>query len=337
VTAAGHGMGMDSSSWVRTPMAAEKPPAVLAYDVGGTRTKIGLIEAGLVRHMVTIATDEARPRKLLDRAIRVGQELVGRYGSVHAVGLSIRGVVDPQTGVLLDVNQPLTRLIGIPLAALMEDAFGVPAYADNDARMYALGELRHGAGRGYRNLVCLTLGTGIGLGVAIDGSLLRGSRGTLGILGGHFTVQVDGPACTCGNVGCLETLIGAQALVRLFSKRSLESNTPEPALDDISPQRRFGLAASGSPIAAQVVRRFSLVLGSGVVTMIHAYDPDVVVLGGGMSRASAQFLPTVRAFVGKHAWTQPRGRVQVVTSGLGDAAALIGIATLIQDRLLRRP
>jgi glucokinase len=334
VTAAGDGTGMDSSSWVRTPMTVDKPPAVLAYDVGGTRTKIGLIEAGMVRHMVTMASDEDGPSKVLDRAIRVGHELVGRYGSVHAVGLSVRGVVDPQTGVLLDVNQPLTRLIGTPLAALMEDAFGVPACADNDARMYALGELRHGAGKGYRNLVCLTLGTGIGLGVAIDGSLLRGSRGTLGILGGHFTVQVDGPACSCGNVGCLEALIGAQALVRSFSKRAAGSNTPQPAVDDMSPQRIFGLAASGNPIAAQVVRRFSLVLGTGVVTMIHAYDPDVVVLGGGISRASAQFLPAVRAFVSEHAWTQPRGRVQVVRSDLGDAAALIGIATLIQDRVL---
>ncbi|MBE3561503.1 MAG: ROK family protein, partial [Ktedonobacteraceae bacterium] len=134
--------------------------------------------------------------------------------------------------------------------------------------------------------------------------------------------------CECGNIGCLEALIGTHALQQSWydlksTERSTMLTTSTP-----TPQQIFEAAAAGEPLATAVVQRFARYLGAGIVTMIHAYDPDVVVLGGGIMHSYKQFLPPVQAYVNEHAWTIPRGRVRIVPAALGDAAALIGIAVL---------
>jgi glucokinase len=303
---------------------------VLAFDIGGTRIKAGLVTEGQVSSLATIATEERSATAVLARIVALGREVAGDQ-PVDAVGVSVRGVVDPETGALIDVNPPLACLAGQPLQTILASEFEVPAQAENDARMYALGELRHGAGRAAANMVCLTLGTGIGLGVALCRRMLRGARGVSGILGGHFTIDLNGSRCGCGNVGCLETLIGGNALVRHATEQLRAGESSTLVADRLDPRAIFASAAAGDPVARQTVGRFTAALGSGVVTMIHAYDPDVVVLGGGLSASAEQFLPQLRAYVGEHAWTHPRGRVQLVVSELGDAAALVGAAELATD------
>ena len=195
------------------------------------------------------------------------------------------------------------------------------------------GEWAHGAGRGSCNMVCLTLGTGIGSGVVMGGRVLRGPRGVAGILAGHLTVQVDGPRCICGNLGCLEALIGTGGLIRAAGL-ALATGRPSALRDGpLDPVRIFAAAAGDAP-AREVVRDFARRLGAGVVTMIHACDPDVVVPGGGMARAAPQFLPAVQAYVDAHDWTTPLGRVRVVPAALGDEAALVGMAKLARGTTL---
>ena len=276
-------------------------PAVLAFDLGGTRIKAGIIRGATVSSLLIEATNDGRDSAdVLAGLLRLGRRL-GDEHDVAAVGLSVKGIVDAQRGVILDVKERLAGLIGRPLAVIVARELGRPVVIENDARMYALGEWRHGAGRGRDNMVCLTLGTGVGSGVIVGGHLLRGPRGVGGILAGHVAVQIDGPVCTCGNVGCLEA------------------------------QRIFEAAAAGDAPAQALAQRFATYLGAGIVTAIHAYDPDVVVLGGGVMHSFAPFLPDVQAYVDAHAWTVPRGRVRVVPAALGDAAALIGVAALTQQ------
>jgi glucokinase len=196
--------------------------------------------------------------------------------------------VDSRRGVLLDVNEPLRSLIGQPVAEMVAGELARPVCMENDARMYALGELRHSAGRGSRNMVCLTPGTGIGSGVALDGRVLRGPRGVLGILSGHLTVQVGGPRCTCGNIGCLEALIGTAAVIRDATDRLAAGRPSVLHGSRLDARRIFEAAAAGDELAHDVVQRFAERRGAGVVTMVHAYDPDIVVLGGGMMGAAAQ-------------------------------------------------
>jgi len=304
--------------------------AILAFDIGGTRIKAGLVRGGAVSALTTVPTSGDGSDAILDTIVRLGRALMGSH-DIAGIGLCVKGIVEPSRGILLDVNEALTGWIGQPIARMIADRLGHPAYIENDARMYALGELAHGAGRGSAGMVCLTLGTGVGSGVALGGRILRGPHGTGGIMCGQMTIQRDGRPCTCGNVGCLETLVGTAGLIR--SAEEALAQAPSSILREgpLDPRRIFAAAARGDPAAGEVVRRFARDLGVGVVNVIHAYDPDVVVLGGGMVHAAAQFLPSVRAYASAHAWTYPRGRVRIVPALLGDAAALVGVAEHVRD------
>jgi glucokinase len=305
---------------------------VLVFDVGGTRLKAGLARPDGISSLTTVRTDVASADALLAQMAAVGRQLL-QGKRPRAVGVSVKGIVD-SGGSLVDVNAPLDRLRGARLAERLADELDAPVRIDNDARMYALGELRHGAGRGAENLVGVTLGTGIGVGVAIDGRLLSGKRGVLGILAGHITVDADGPPCTCGSVGCLEAFIGSQGLVTDARARARSHPESPLASESLDPEAIFAAAAGGDGPAVATVERFTHLLACGVVSLIHVYDPDVVVIGGGISASASQFLDKVQRFADEHAWTQPRGRVQIAASTLGDTAALLGAAELANEAKL---
>ena len=300
---------------------------VLVFDVGGTRVKGGVAGPEGISSVTTVLTDASSADALVAQMAGLGRQLL-QGTRPSAVGVSVKGIVDPRRGTLVDVNAPLEHLSDEPLAEQLAGALDAPVRIENDARMHALGELHHGAGRGAENLVCLTLGTGIGVGVVVEGRLLRGSRGVLGILAGHITIDVDGPQCTCGSVGCLEALIGSHGLVADARARSREHHGSRLAADALDPERIFAAAAEGDSAAVATVERFTHVLACGVVSLIHVYDPDVVVIGGGLSTSASQFLDHVQRFADEHAWTQPKGRVRVAASTLGDTAALLGAAEL---------
>jgi glucokinase len=303
---------------------------VLAFDIGGSRIKAGLVRGTSITSLNTVPTISHDGADLLDTIIRLGRQLMADQ-DVAGVGLSVKGVVDPERGVLADVNEALTSWINRPFAEVVAAELALPVSMENDARMYALGELVYEAGRDCQNLVCLTLGTGLGTGVVLGRRLLRGPRGTAGVLGGHFTVRIDGATCSCGNIGCLEILVGAAGLVH-SAETALAGPQPSSLRSGpLDPPRIFAAAAAGDAVAQDVVSRFTSYLAAGVVTMIHAYDPDTVVVGGGIGHAAAQFLPAVQAYVDIHTWAILRGRVQVVPAMLGDAAALIGIAALARS------
>lgn len=322
---------MSTSRGTQGKSGAHKPDeqdVVLAFDVGGTRIKAGLVRGPeiLTRHVETLDANDPAP-DLARILVKIGEQVRGNV-AVQAVGISLKGLVDPWQGVLLDVNDVWAHLVGRPLAQMLSEAFGLPVFVENDARMYTTGELLYGAGRDADNLLCLTLGTGIGSGVAFQRRVLRGPRGVSGILGGHITVQVDGPRCTCGNLGCLEAFIGTAPLVYKAAELALAQHGTAPAPALLTPHAIFAAAREGDPVACEVVAYFTRNLSAGVVTLIHAYDPDLVVLGGGIAEASAQFIPALQSYIDEHAWTLPRGRVRVAMAELGDTAALLGIAAL---------
>jgi glucokinase len=309
---------------------------VLAFDIGGTRIKAGLVAHGRVLTSVTASTDDSGQAENVHAQLVSLGRAVAENEEISAIGISVRGIVDPIARAVVDVNPPLRCLIGEPLAARLETVFGAPARIENDARAHALGELRHGAARGATELVCITIGTGIGVAVASGGVIVRGPRGMWGILGGHFTVVVDGPDCSCGNRGCLEALIGAQGIVADAADRLRAGETSTLSLDELEPASVFAAAAEGDAIARACVDRFADVLGSGVVSLVHAYDPDLVVVGGGVSASADQFLPRLRDYVSLRAWTYPKGRVRIEVSELGHAAALVGVAEFAATESLPR-
>ncbi len=299
------------------------------------RIKAGIVRGSCGSSLQVEPTDDGEERAAL---LRLGHRLMDTCedGDVAAVSVSVKGIVDPVGGVVRDVKERLVGLVGQPVPAILTREFGQPAVVENDACMYALGEVRSGAGRGHRNVVCLTLGTGVGSGVVLDGHILRGPHGVGGILAGHATVQVDGPPCTCGNVGCLEAVVGTAGFVR--SADEAVTRDPSPSVlrhAPRTPQHTFEAAPRGDALASTLTYTFATYLGAGIVTAIHAYDPAIVVLSSGITHSFAPFLPCVQTYVDAHAWTVPRSRVRVVPAALGDTAALIGVAALATqaDRL----
>jgi glucokinase len=313
-------------------MDTGKQTDILAFDIGGTRIKAGVVRGGEISAFSILPLEECNQAGgMLAYLLRLGRQVLSARRA-NAIGIAVRGIVDPVSGMLLDVNGPLSEYIGQPLAALLGDELGAPVFLENDARMYALGEILYGAGRAYQNMVCLTLGTGVGCSVALDRRILRGARGLRGILGGHITVQVDGPVCTCGNRGCLEALIGTAALVGTIRQALADEPSSVLARGSATPRELFEAHAAGDFLAERLVARFSAHLGAGIVSLIHVYDPDVVIVGGGIMQSSAQFLAQVQMYVDTHAWTLPHARVRVVPAQLGDRAALLGVAAYIQDQ-----
>jgi glucokinase len=253
---------------------------------------------------------------------------------VTAIGVAFTGVIDPEKGEVLLLNGKIPDIEGVKVGPRLADAFGVPCWVDNDTRVYTIGEWQYGAGKGFDNVACITLGTGIGSGVISNGQVMHTQGMVGGILGGHFTVDCDGPLCSCGNRGCLESVASIPALLT-FVRDHLSRGYPSTMtgrlgndLQALSAEIVLTAVKEGDPLATFAFDRWTQRIGAGVVTLIHAYDPDVVIIGGGVMHASATILPPIQRYVETHAWTWPKGRTLVRECALGDDAALIGGAAM---------
>ena len=302
---------------------------ILAIDLGGTRIKAGLVSGDtVIEERIVPTNDERGFTEVLRTLKQVGDDLLGRAPAC-GVALSVPAVVDPVRGVVVDVRKNLLGLIDFPLADTLAEHFGLPVVMENDARLYGLGEVRAGAARGAANMVCLTLGTGVGCCVMIDGRILRGRDGLGGILAGHLTIETYGPRCTCGNIGCVEVLCRAAGLVD--EVRARLADHPDHVLACVSPltpEAVITAASAGDDLAGAALGVYLRHLAAAVTSYVHVYDPDIVVLGGGIMHADAAIVPFVGQFVQEHSWVVAHHPVVVAASTLGDHAALIGAASL---------
>lgn len=190
----------------------------LAFDVGGTRIKSGIVSGAgeVIARRMDPAEGHRGADDLLARMTARGRELCAAIPDGRpptAIGVAFTGVIDPARGQVLLLNGKIPDIEGVLVGPRLGAAFAVPCFVDNDTRVYTIGEWRFGAGNGADNVVCLTLGTGIGTGVITDGRVMHTSGMVGGILGGHFTVDCDGPLCSCGNRGCLESVASVPAFL----------------------------------------------------------------------------------------------------------------------------
>lgn len=300
----------------------EAPSYVLAVDCGGTEVKAGIVSAaGLVAAERRLASGEGEGLTAWSAAINAaaGQSLAAWSGEPPArLGLSIPGAVDPVEVTLVDLVARLPEAKRTPLAELFAP-LGLPVLADNDARAALLAERRWGVGRGIDDLVMLTVGTGLGGAALVAGSAPGGDPLLAGAQLGHLTIDLQGDPCVCGNRGCAERRASGPGLVRLAREQGL--SLPDAAAV-------FEADGKGVPGATAAVEEFTAALAAAVVNAIHAYQPALVVLGGGVTRAASRFLPGLRKLVAEHAWTVPRGRVRVEVSALGDRLGILGAAAV---------
>lgn len=278
----------------------------LCIDFGGTEIKLAVIDDArvLASAGVPVRGDAADLSVAVDEARRLLAE-TGRRAD--AVGIAVPGVVDPRTGRMLHANAKYDFLRDFDLNAWSTREFGLPAVVENDARAALVGETSTGSAAGERDAVLVTLGTGIGTAAMMHGIPLRGRSGHAGILGGHVTVDLDGPVCPCGNVGCGEALASTRAL-----GASTGSATQRTGSATQGARAATQGAASATPVTmsevfggdahADIRDRFLHVWGAVVTTLVHSYDPAVVILSGGILRAGAAVREPIETHVRTHLW-----------------------------------
>ena len=295
----------------------------LGLDFGGTNLKIGVFsETADEIDFSEISLKKASEENGFDKGLFKILEKYFNNHDITSAGLAIKGLVNRQTGELINDIGAANIFAETNLKKLLETEFGVPFTIENDARAYAYGEYRFGAGKNYSSIVVMTLGTGVGCAEIINNKLYYSNDPLSGVLGGHISIDRNGPECACGNKGCLELYCSATALSKIISEKHSELRSKNDILKD------FFKDAIENVKYHQTLKEFHDNLALGVVNTIHAYGPEAVILGGGVMNSRDMIIPFVQKIVDKRAWTFPRGKVKLLASKLGNRAASIGAAFL---------
>ena len=301
----------------------------VAIDLGGTAVKLGVFESGRLVGSDEFAAVDGQVG-LDDIAERVGALLAGERPM--AVGIAVPGVVDHDRSGLLAAHGKYAELHDLDLSAWSQARFGCAAIVENDARAALIGEITDGCARGTRDAVLIVLGTGIGTAAVLDGSIVRGRHGHGAILGGHITLDLDGPRCPCGNIGCAEALASTWALTADAAAGALALGPGLAArLADLGTIGIRDLVETrDEPESAAIVDRYIRTWAAVLVTQCHAFDPDVVVVTGGVMRATDIILPTLRDRVYADLWSSSF-RPSFVTPDDPSTSVLRGLAALADD------
>lgn len=294
----------------------------LALDLGGTNLRLASIgEDGSIYFRSRAATpNRSSSQDIVEEIVRLAEEC--RRGApadskILAIAAAVPATIDKSAGVLKELPN-LPALAGVALRDLLSERLGVPAILENDANAAAVGENWLGASQGIDDSICVTLGTGVGGGLILDRSPFRGKDGTAGEIG-HICVEPEGIVCGCGGRGCIEQYASATAIVRMARNAGL---------DVLSAREVSDLAISGIDAAANVFRQMGYYLGITLSSLINVLNPEMIVIGGGVSASWKLFIDHVRAEVSQRAFHQPAERVKIVRAQLGDDAGILGAARI---------
>ena len=305
----------------------------IGIDLGGTNIAVGVVND---RYEIvarrSVPTGAERPAEEVIRDMGDAVEEALRQAGLTAVdcasmGVGAPGACDPQTGGVKRAYN--LNWFDVPVCRMLHQRFGIPVRLGNDANCAALAEVVAGAAVGCQDMVLITLGTGVGSGIISRGKILSGLRGGAGEAG-HMLLVLDGEPCTCGRRGCWEAYSSATALIR--QARQAAAEHPESLLagaEEITGKTVFDAADRGDETANAVVDRFCDYLGAGVTNIVNALAPEVILIGGGISRQGERLLAPVRRYVEKNCFGGPEGAIPIIAAArLGNDAGIIGAAAL---------
>ncbi|HEY3345071.1 MAG TPA: ROK family protein [Anaerolineaceae bacterium] len=305
----------------------------IGVDIGGTQLRAALYPETGIKPLQRAACPTHVPGgDPLARLIALIASVWPAEGRVSKIGLGVAGPLNPATGVVYRCpNIPGWECL--PLASLITDRFGAPALLGNDANLAALGEWKYGAGIGHHNLVYLTISTGVGGGVIIDDRLLTGGRGIAAEVG-HITVDPSGPLCGCGHRGHLESFSSGTGILN-FVKDEIASGRPSSLsrlTGELTGKAIADAARAGDGLAGEAYHRAGTYLGRGIADFLHLYDPTIVVLGGGVTRAGDLLMKPVEVALRASVMSpQYLDGLVLTTAKLGDEVGLIGALTLARS------
>ena len=278
------------------------------------------------------------PQAVIDRIVDSVRASLAAAGATEAdlegVGMAAPGTVDRREGVVGD-SPNLPGWHAVPVARTLEDALRVPVTLENDANAAALGEHMFGAGRGFRHMVFITVSSGVGGGIILDGRLYRGATGAAGEVG-HMVLDEEGPLCGCGRRGCLEALSSGTAIAARAAALAAEGESPvlarmareSPPLTAEDVERA---ALEGDAVARRVIEDAGSYLGLGLVNLVHVVNPHGIVIGGGVSRMGDLILEPARQVVRRRCFRLSQEGLQIVPGALGDRAGALGAIVALAD------
>lgn len=312
----------------------------IGIDVGGTNVKIALVDSnGKIGYSNTIPTRaEMGYEYTINNMKQAIKDLLTETKlsakDIEGIGFGLPGQVDFKSGIVrLITNIP--GWVEIPLAKMIEDEFHIPTRIDNDVRCAALGELNFGAGKGCQNLICITVGTGIGSGLIINGKLVRGASNAAGEIG-HIKLQMhDGPICGCGDTGCLEAFASGPAIVAMAEEYILGGKSTKYREmangNDITPFIVAEAAKAGDAVAKRIFTRMGEYIGIGMASVVNLLNPEKIIIGGGVADAGDILLNPLKETIKNRAMKIAGETVEVVPAQLGNTAGVIGASLLIES------
>ena len=309
---------------------------VLAIDVGGTKIIAAVISDNgqvMAREYQPTLADEG-PQPVINRILSAIDHLLSLKNidssQLHSISIAAAGAIDLDQG-LVTSSPNLPGWYDIPLREIVKGKYRVNTFLINDASAAALGEHQFGVGKGVSNLILLTVGTGIGGGIIINGKLYSGPLGSAGEIG-HMTIDVNGPRCNCGNIGCLEMLASGTAVAKEAMRRisqgekSSLARIVEGKIENITAEKVEVAARGGDSLALEVISKAATYLGAGLVNLVNIFNPEMIIVGGGLAKMGDLLLNPARQVVKERAFQLSAGVVRIVPAQLGDDAGVLGAA-----------
>ena len=319
-------------------MITDQKP-VLTVDLGGTKiiTAVVLPDGKIISRNYCLTMADKGPEAVSDRILSAVDRAIAqaklKTSELIGIGVAAAGVLDTNRGIVTtSPNLPNWR--NVPLRDILADKSGVVTYIINDANAAALGEHRFGAGMGFENIIYLTVSTGIGGGIIIDSKLYSGTDGCAGEVG-HMTIKADGPQCHCGSFGCLEALasgwaVAKAAITRINNgEKSSIVELVDGRLESITAETVAVAARRGDRLAADIVSEAAKYLGIGLANLVNIFNPELIVIGGGLSKMGDMLLKPARKVLKERAFKLPADTVRVVRARLGSNAGIIGAAAYV--------
>lgn len=312
----------------------------IGIDVGGTNVKLALVDdKGKILYSNSVPTRaemgyEYTVNNIKQAIYDLMKETKLSTKDIEGIGFGFPGQVDYKSGIVRNAPN-IPGWVEVPIAKLIEDEFKIPARVDNDVRCAALGELNYGAGKGCENLICITVGTGIGSGLIINGKLVRGAANAAGEIG-HIKLQMhDGPVCGCGDTGCLEAFASGPSIVAMaeeYIKGGKSTKYREMCGDEqLSPYFVAEAAKSGDPVAKRIFAITGEYIGIGLASVVNLLNPERIIVGGGVADAGDLLLEPLKTTLKSRAMQIAGSAVEVVPAQLGNTAGVIGASLLIES------
>ena len=320
-------------------MTADKLQPVIAVDFGGTKTIVAAVlpDSKIVSRRFYLTRAEEGAREVIKRLVSAVSDSIVQVKSKGmapaGIGIGVAGVLDITRGtVTTSPNLPGWR--NVPIKEIMAARSGLNTFLINDASAAALGEYCFGAGQGRSNMLYITVSTGIGGGIIINGELYSGASGCAGEWG-HMTLEPNGPQCHCGNFGCLEALAAGWAITREAVTRMEKGESSSIAelvdgrADSITAEVVANAARKGDRLACEIVAKAANYLGIGLANLVNIFNPELIVIGGGLSKMGNMLLKPAKQVIKERAFRLPARTVRIVRARLGSNAGIIGVAAYV--------